>query len=182
MNGFLLDGSISNTEKLDGNISLKSSLAAEISTSDSVEMDGSLQEVEELNGDISGVDKIDGDVALQSSLGAEISTPNYVEHYTDKVRTDTTEGWNSLTGYISEEGIVYVYSDYMQNEKGENIPGFKVGDGLAYLADLPFSDDLMAKHIQNLDIHVTLEEKQFWNNKVRAYHEGNTENIVFTTN
>ena len=182
MDGYLLDGRIFNTEELDGNVSLKSSLTAEISTPENCEIDGSLQEVEELNGDIFGADRIDGDVALQSSLGAEISTPNYVEHYTDKVRTDTTDGWNSLTGYISEEGIVYVYSDYMQNEKGENIPGFKVGDGLAYLADLPFSDNLMVKHINNLDIHVTLEEKQFWNNKVRAYHKTNTENIVFTTN
>lgn len=145
-------------------------------------MNGSLLEVEVLNGNISGTEQIDGEVSSQSSLSAEISTPKYIEKYTDRVRTDTTEGWNSLVGYISEEGVVYIYSDYMQNENGENIPGFKVGDGLAYLADLPFSDDLMVNHINNLDIHVTLEEKQFWNNKVRAYHQTNTENIVFTTN
>lgn len=145
-------------------------------------MDGSLHEIVVLDGDISTNEKLEGDVSLEGSLTAEVYAPKYIEKYTDKVRTDTTEGWNSLTGYISEEGVVYIYSDYKQNEDGENVPGFKVGDGLAYLADLPFSDDLMERHIRNQDIHVTLAEKQFWNNKVRAYHEGNTENIVFTTN
>lgn len=145
-------------------------------------MDGSLHEIVVLDGDISTNEKLEGDVSLEGSLTAEVYAPKYIEKYTDKVRVDTTEGWNSLTGYISEEGVVYIYSDYKQNEDGENIPGFKVGDGLAYLADLPFSDDLMERHIRNQDIHVTLAEKQFWNNKVRAYHEGNTENIVFTTN
>lgn len=102
--------------------------------------------------------------------------------FNDHVRIDTKTGWDSLEGYISEAGVIYVYSDYMKNEDGDDIPGFKVGDGLAYLSDLPFSDDLMVKHINNQDIHVTLAEKQFWNNKVRAYLEDNTENIVFSTN
>ena len=144
-------------------------------------MNGSLIEVEVLNGDLSNTEVIDGDVSLENAISAEVSVPKIIEKYTDKVRSDTTEGWNSLVGYISEEGIVYIYTDYMQNEQGENIPGFKVGDGLAYLSDLPFSDNLMADHINDLDIHVTLEEKRFWNNKVRAYHETNTEKIVFTT-
>ena len=41
---------------------------------------------------------------------------------------------------------------------------------------------LYLDHINNNDIHVTLEEKEFWNNKVRAYYsQVEDETIVFTT-
>lgn len=99
----------------------------------------------------------------------------------DNVISDTTTGWNSIPNLVSEKGVIYVYTDHYV-EDGVAYPGFKIGDGLAYLADLPFTDDPFFEHINNQDIHVTLAEKQFWNNKVRAYLEDNTENIVFTTN
>lgn len=99
----------------------------------------------------------------------------------DNVISDTTEGWNSVSNLMSEQGVIYVYTDHIKGEDGENIPGFKVGDGKAYIADLPFSDDPFVNHINNSDIHVTLAEKNFWNNKVRAYY-ADTENITFTTN
>ena len=102
------------------------------------------------------------------------------------VLSDTTENWNKKASLISELNTVYVYVDHQTktDEEGKEIwiPGIKIGDGKAYLIDLPFSDELMIAHINDLGIHVTPEEKEFWNNKVRTYMdivEG--EQLVFTT-
>ena len=59
-----------------------------------------------------------------------------------------------------------------------NIAGFKVGDGLAYVVDLPFVDALMDLHMRNDNIHVTAEEKAFWNAKNRGFVNG--ENLILT--
>lgn len=102
------------------------------------------------------------------------------------VLSDTTENWNKQASLISEFNTIYVYVDHQTktDEEGKEIwiPGIKIGDGKAYLIDLPFSDELMIAHINDLGIHVTPEEKEFWNNKVRTYMdivEG--EQLVFTT-
>ena len=51
-----------------------------------------------------------------------------------------------------------------------NIPNIKVGTGNAYVQDLAFVDektrDMLMEHVVNHDIHTTLGEKVFWNNKV----------------
>lgn len=102
------------------------------------------------------------------------------------VLSDTTENWNKQASLISELNTVYVYVDHQTktDEEGKEIwiPGIKIGDGKAYLIDLPFSDELMIAHINDLGIHVTPEEKEFWNNKVRTYIDTvEGEQLVFTT-
>lgn len=102
------------------------------------------------------------------------------------VLSDTTENWNKKASLISELNTVYVYVDHQTktDEEGKEvwIPGIKIGDGKAYLIDLPFSDELMIAHINDLGIHVTPEEKKFWNNKVRTYMDTvEGEQLVFTT-
>lgn len=102
------------------------------------------------------------------------------------VLSDTTENWNKKASLISELNTVYVYVDHQTktDEEGKEvwIPGIKIGDGKAYLIDLPFSDELMIAHINDLGIHVTPEEKEFWNNKVRTYIDTvEGEQLVFTT-
>lgn len=102
------------------------------------------------------------------------------------VLSDTTENWNKQASLISELNTVYVYVDHQTktDEEGKEIwiPGIKIGDGKAYLIDLPFSDELMIAHINDLGIHVTPEEKEFWNNKVRTYMDTvEGEQLVFTT-
>lgn len=83
----------------------------------------------------------------------------------------TTAEWNAQPTLVSEANIMYVYTDY-RVEDGQNIPNIKIGDGLAYLIDLPF---------MNMD--VTAAEKTFWNDKVRCYLDDvNIENLIFTTN
>ena len=98
-----------------------------------------------------------------------------------KIKHDTTENWNNAIGFIPLAGELIVYDDYETKtytveEYGEtvtktvNIPNVKVGTGNAYVQDLAFIDesirDIVMQHIHDYDIHVTLQEKVFWNNKV----------------
>ena len=102
------------------------------------------------------------------------------------VRTNTTSGWNSEPTLISKANTIYVYSDYRTttDEHGHeiNVPGIKIGDGLAYLIDLPFADVALTDHMNDSVVHVTAEEKEFWNDKVSVrMSQSEVENIVFTT-
>lgn len=99
-----------------------------------------------------------------------------------KVIKGTTEWWDSQRSLVGEAGAIYIYTDYQQIEENGNIvniPGIKIGDGSAYLIDTPFIDQLFMEHINSHDIHITPEERVFWNNKVRAVVSD--ELIQFTT-
>lgn len=60
----------------------------------------------------------------------------------------TTAEWHSNnfdSTHISVKGKIYIYSDYQtvtRNNQTVNIPGYKIGDGLAYIIDLPMSGAL----------------------------------------
>ena len=95
----------------------------------------------------------------------------------------TTATWNSQPQLVSAQGFIYIYADYRQNEQGINIPAMKVGDGNAYLIDLPFTDELLYDHIADNVRHITQEEREFWNNKVRCYaSEIQDDTLIFTIN
>lgn len=81
---------------------------------------------------------------------------------TGKVKSATTAEWAQQTSLTSEKDVIYVYTDH-QTEDGKNIPGIKIGDGLAYVVDLPFVDTIYMKHITDTDIHITAEERAKWN-------------------
>lgn len=98
-------------------------------------------------------------------------------------KRDTTENWNNARGFIPMAGEVIVYTDYETKtytveEYGEmitktvQIPNIKIGTGNAYVQDLGFVDektrDILMAHIEDHDIHVTLQEKVFWNNKINV--------------
>ena len=81
--------------------------------------------------------------------------------------------------FIPLEGEIIVYNDYKTIQKeidGEvttvQVPGVKIGDGRAFVQDLPFIDeelrDRLMAHINNPNMHVTLQEKLFWNNKLNV--------------
>ena len=104
----------------------------------------------------------------------------------------TTEEWNEQRLLRSEKKTIYIYTDHEiiqsgdENEPPVYRPGIKVGDGNAYLIDIPFImgdyDTLernLTEHVSNTSIHVTEAEKTFWNNKMRAYVEDET--LVITT-
>lgn len=96
---------------------------------------------------------------------------------------DTTENWNNARGFIPLPGEIIIYDDWKvktweTEEYGEtvtktvNIPGIKIGTGNAYVQDLGFVDDelrqQLMEHINNQNLHVTLGEKAFWNNKINV--------------
>lgn len=100
-----------------------------------------------------------------------------------QLKRDTTQHWNEARGFIPLPGEVIVYEDYETKtytveEYGEtvtktvNIPNIKIGTGNAYVQDLAFVDEktreILVDHIRNQDIHVTLAEKLFWNNKINV--------------
>lgn len=96
----------------------------------------------------------------------------------------TTATWNSQPQLVSARGYVYIYSDYKQNDQNQNIAGMKVGDGNAYLIDMPFTDELLYDHLADNVAHITQQEREFWNNKVRCFidSEVHDDTLIFTTN
>lgn len=100
------------------------------------------------------------------------------------IRYGSTEEWNSQASLIAEEGAIYVYSDYSVDSQGRNIAGIKVGDGKAYLIDMPFIDETMYEHIQDIEIHITQSERIKWNNKLNVDDDAEVvdEALVFNRN
>ena len=118
-----------------------------------------------------------------------------------KFKRDSTQNWNDARGMIPLEGEVIVYNDYAtvtkivdNEEKTIIIPAIKIGDGKAYVQDLPFvNDDLrdqLLNHINNPEIHVTMAdhvtmaEKLFWNNKINVNDASEVVNgaLIFNRN
>lgn len=96
-----------------------------------------------------------------------------------QLKRDTTEHWNQASGFIPLPGEVIVYTDYESYQKEVNgvmktilVPNIKIGTGNAYVQDLAFVDertrDILIEHIHNQDVHTTLQEKLFWNNKINV--------------
>lgn len=119
---------------------------------------------------------------ISQTLDAQFGTI-YVVSGNSKVLYATTATWNSQPTLESIRGCIYIYSDHKQNTQGQNLAGFKVGDGSAYLIDLPFVDEQIEEHIMNTVVHITQEEREKWNNKVRCYmSEVKDDILIFTTN
>lgn len=136
------------------------------------------------------VEHLDATFGIKSGLNISIQSPPfteaefgsiYVVEGQCKVLYATTETWNSQPQYQSLRGYIYIYSDWKKDAAGNNICGIKIGDGNAYLIDLPFQDDMLFAHIEDATIHVTPEEKEFWNKKVRCYMADNNTQLIFTT-
>jgi len=96
-----------------------------------------------------------------------------------QLKRDTTQHWNRALGFIPLEGELIIYTDYKSMEKeidGEvkqvQIPGLKIGDGMTYVQDLPFVNaelrEKIMTHIDNPDIHASVADKLFWNNKLNV--------------
>lgn len=111
---------------------------------------------------------LQGDVSLTSL---------HVPH----ILSDTVAGWAAKSSLQSQEGYLYVYTDH-QTISGVNVPGLKIGDGSAYLIDLPFIDAVYADHIANTIIHVTQADRARWDSKVTCFIDPNkSDKLVFST-
>lgn len=92
-----------------------------------------------------------------------------------KITVKTTAEWNASIGYIPEKGELAVYSDYSSkvvDGMSVPIPRIKIGSGNGYVQDLAFigedETELLLQHVNNTGIHVTPEQKDFWNNKLNV--------------
>ena len=126
---------------------------------------------------------LNADTGMSGSLNMAKNTADVPIHY------GTTEYWNSQPELIGKKSHIYVYSDYAETEidgKMTTVPNIKIGDGNAYLIDNPFVttsvEDIINGHIADTVIHISKNERDFWNEKVRCYIDPeNPENIIFTT-
>ena len=111
-------------------------------------------------------------------VGEDLIADRTNEH----ILVDSTANWNRTPKLISVKNMLYIYTDHDTHE-GEPVPGFKVGDGTSYLIDMPFTDVIYKDHIDNSVIHVTQQDKDNWNNKVRCYVDdfNSPGNLIFTT-
>lgn len=80
------------------------------------------------------------------------------------VSCKTSAEWAQLTTLVSREGEIYIYSDARSDAQGNPVPMAKVGDGNAYVVDLPFTSAV--------DLRITDADIQNWNNKVAVRIEG----------
>lgn len=98
------------------------------------------------------------------------------------VSEDTTAGWAARLDYIPRRGEIVIYTDrdVVTDEEGQEqtVPGIKIGDGLAYLADLPFQDAAVRSMIARGG--VTDEERDRWNAKLNCDIAGET--LILTRN
>ena len=93
---------------------------------------------------------------------------------------NTTAAWDAQGLLVSEPNTLYIYTDHQYDSQGNKVAGIKVGDGNAYLIDLPFTDTAIMEHINDNVVHITAEERAFWNNKVSCYL-ADGDRVIFTT-
>lgn len=93
---------------------------------------------------------------------------------------NTTAAWNAQVQLQSQADTLYIYTDHQVDSQGNVIAGIKVGDGNAYLIDMPFTDSAIMEHISDNVRHISAEERAFWNNKVSCYLADN-DRVIFTT-
>lgn len=80
------------------------------------------------------------------------------------VSCHTTAEWAALTHIVSRQGEIYIYSDATEDAQGNPVPMVKIGDGNAYVVDLPFSSAV--------DMRITQADIDNWNGKVSVRIEG----------
>ena len=112
---------------------------------------------------------IAGNISLRQTISGAIQVG---VRNTNGVISKTTAEWNSEPRLVSQKDIIYVYTDYSISPTGTDIPNIKIGDGRAYVIDLPFI----------ASGGITPEQIEFWNNKVSVdIDTEDPENIIFYT-
>lgn len=84
-----------------------------------------------------------------------------------EVISKTVAEWRAVPQTMSKKNCIYVYSDY-RIENGVKIPRIKIGDGMSYVADLPFST-----------MSITEEDIEKWNDHVSVYVDEDNNNMIF---
>ena len=105
------------------------------------------------------------------------------DYRSNVISTNTTEAWRMNPTYIPSNGEIVIYTDKETIETEDEVipvPGIKIGDGKAYVADLPFISsgvEELRMHEADNERHITEEERTRWNNKLNYIL--NEEELVF---
>ena len=82
----------------------------------------------------------------------------------------TTADFEDVKTTVPPIGQLFILTDLRSIKKSDGTTitsaGIKVGDGSKTIEQLPFIDWFYWDHINDANIHVTAEEKTFWNNKI----------------
>lgn len=86
----------------------------------------------------------------------------------------TTAYFEGVKTTVPPRGQLVIFSDLRSIEVTNSdsskstitSAGIKVGDGIKTIEQLPFIDWFYWDHLNDANIHVTAEEKTFWNNKI----------------
>ena len=96
---------------------------------------------------------------------------------------DTTANWTTKTDFSPPADMLIVYTDMSTvtvDGVTRPVAGFKVGDGNAYVVDLPFVTDALQialdDHISDNVRHITANERAFWSAKLNA--DVNNETLI----
>lgn len=100
------------------------------------------------------------------------------------VLSDTRSAWNDNVWFIPKAGQIVLYTDYYGTDK----PAVKIGDGSAFLIDLPVVGEGLAEqvsaalgiHAADMNLHVSDAKRAFWDNKLN--YEVSGEELKFTRN
>lgn len=134
--------------------------------------------------DLSPIGSMSGQLNTSKELSARLNAVNSLVSSlrvsglgNTGVYYDTKEHWDLQPSLIGERGAIYIYSNRSYIDDGNGnltpVPSIKIGDGMAYLIDMPFvNDDLLAivsAHVADGSVHITQAERLFWNNKVSSF-------------
>lgn len=118
------------------------------------------------------LDSLQAEKATLSELAEVARTGDYnslLNRPNVKVSEGTKEFWNTNKTYVPISGEIVIVSDFSELN-GINIPNLKIGDGSAFVADLPYLIDNseIAEHLKNQNIHISQQDRDNWNSKVSA--------------
>lgn len=129
---------------------------------------------------IAGTDKLLVSGPEDEHLVSVSTLQGYLEaNMSKQVLFGTDAQWAAQTSLVSDANTLYVWRDHATDAQGNEIAGIKVGDGSAYVVDLPFTDELLVEHMADSVRHVTAQERAFWNAKWSGFATG--EQLVFIT-
>lgn len=122
-------------------------------------------------------EKLDADKVGVANGVASLDSNGLIPITELPIQYGTTSHWNSDISYIPSSGQIVIYSDrgtIQKNGQSQNVPGIKIGDGLAYLVDLPFVGDdqiqsvlaVLQQHVADTNAHVSAADRDKWDNKL----------------
>lgn len=85
-----------------------------------------------------------------------------------KNKSGSSSYWSSQIDFIPLNGELIIYDDHKtytdQSNQVHNLPGFKLGDGITTVNELPFVDKVLEeqilKHIANTKVHIQEGERE----------------------